>query len=320
MERRIVNGGIINGPSKRLKMMLELVRFSHTIFALPFAVLAFVMALSMPLPDGGQAVLRWRDALGVILCMVFARTAAMAFNRLVDHRIDAANPRTAGRHLPAGLMGRGEVLGLTIFCSLAFIASTALFLPNKLPIVFSIPVLLFLLGYSLAKRFTAAAHLWLGVALSLAPICTWVAVRGAIVSESLWAVAIDLMPAVVLAVGVALWVTGFDIIYACQDAAYDVSVGLHSVPARFGIAGGLRIASGLHAAMITALLALPTVSPGLGLSWLYYTAVIGIAGLLWYEHRLVRPDDLQRVGVAFFNINAVISVVLLAAAGLDCWI
>ena len=228
------------GLGRRLQMMLELVRFSHTIFALPFALLATVMALRVPLAGGATPQFRWQDLLGILACMVSARTAAMAFNRLADQRFDAANPRTAGRHLPAGLMGRGEAALLTMVSCLGFVAATLLFLPNWLPLALSIPVLLFLLGYSLAKRFTAAAHLWLGVALSLAPVCAWLAIRGqAVVSSPL-----DLVPPLVLAVAVALWVTGFDIIYSCQDAGFDQQVGLHSVPARFGVAGGLRIAAG----------------------------------------------------------------------------
>jgi 4-hydroxybenzoate polyprenyltransferase len=297
-------------------MMLELVRFSHTIFALPFALLATLMAIRVPLPQGGSADFGLRQFAGILLCMTLARTAAMAFNRLVDHRLDQANPRTANRHLPAGLMGRGEVLGLTLFSAIGFVLATLLFLPNRLPLLLSLPVLGFLLGYSLAKRFTAAAHLWLGVALSIAPICAWVAIRG----EAVIAHPTDLIAPLVLAVAVALWVAGFDIIYACQDAKYDVSAGLHSIPAAFGIAAALRIAAGLHLAMVIALAILPWTAPVLGLGPLYYGAVFGIAMLLWYEHRLVRPDDLARVGMAFFHINAIISVVLLGAAGVDCWL
>lgn len=299
----------------RGRMMLEMIRFSHTIFALPFAVLATLMALRVPLPSGAPPVLRLSDLVGILACMVLARSAAMAFNRVADHRFDAANPRTAKRHLPAGLIRRGEAIGMTVICSVGFIASTLLFLPNRLPLYASVPVLLFLLGYSLAKRFTAAAHLWLGVALSLAPLCAWVAIRG----EAVMAAPADLLPPLILAVAVALWVAGFDIIYACQDEAFDRHVGLRSVPARLGVRGALRAAAMAHAGMIAALVALPIASPVLGLGWLYYAAVLGIAGLLWYEHHLVRPDDLERVGIAFFNVNAIVSLVLLTAAGFDCW-
>lgn len=299
----------------RARMLLELIRFSHTIFALPFAVLATVMAVRVPLSSGAPPAVRPQDLLGILACMILARSAAMAFNRVVDQKFDAANPRTAKRHLPAGLLRRGEAIGLTVVCSVGFIASTLLFLPNRLPLFASLPVLLFLLGYSLAKRFTSAAHLWLGIALSLAPICAWVAVRG----EEVWRVPTDLWPPTILAAAVALWVAGFDIIYACQDEAFDRQAGLRSVPARWGARGALRWAAAAHAAMVGVLVALPLVSPVLGLGWLYYAAVIGIAGLLWYEHRLVRPDDLERVGIAFFHVNAVVSVVLLLAAGIDCW-
>ena len=299
----------------RLCMMLELVRFSHTIFALPFAVLATIMAIRVPLPDGSVPVTRVLALVGILLCMVFARTAAMAFNRLVDHQLDKENPRTAGRHLPAGLASRKEVWSLTAFSSVGFIASTLLFLPNALPLVMSIPVLAFLFGYSLSKRFTAAAHLWLGIALSLAPICVWVALRGSAIMQQ----PSDLMPAVMLAAAVAFWVAGFDIIYACQDADYDVSKGLHSIPARFGIAGGLRIAAVLHGLMVLTLLSMPSLAPQLSLGVIYYLTVVGIAVMLAYEHWLVRPSDLNRIGVAFFNMNAIISVVLLIATGFDCW-
>lgn len=148
---------------------LGLIRFSHTIFALPFAALGTVMALATPLPSGDRPPLRLQDLLGILLCMVFAQGAAMAFNRLVDAKIDAANPRTANRHLPAGVFSKGEVRIFAFLCAVGFVASTLLFLPNPLPLWFSVPVLLFLCGYSLAKRFTSAAHLWLGVALVLRP-------------------------------------------------------------------------------------------------------------------------------------------------------
>ncbi|WP_164101939.1 UbiA-like polyprenyltransferase [Candidatus Laterigemmans baculatus] len=299
----------------RGRMLLELIRFSHTIFALPFAVLATVMAFRVPLSSGELPAVRPQDLLGILACMVLARSAAMAFNRVVDERFDAANPRTASRHLPAGLLRRSEAIGLTVVCSLGFVASTLLFLPNRLPLFASLPVLLFLLGYSLAKRFTSAAHLWLGGALSLAPICAWVAIRG----EEVLSAPADLWPPVVLAAAVALWVAGFDIIYACQDEAFDRQAGLRSVPAAWGARGALRWAAAAHAAMVGVLVVLPLVSPVLGLGWLYYAAVIGIAALLWYEHHLVRPDDLERVGIAFFHVNAVVSVVLLLAASIDCW-
>ncbi len=191
-----------------------------------------------------------------------------------------------------------------------FIAATLCFLPNRLPFYGALPVLMFLLGYSLAKRFTTAVHLWLGIALSLAPICVWVALRGLWPSEWLH----DLLPALTLAGAVATWVAGFDMIYACQDADFDRDAKLFSVPARFGIAGALRIAAALHLVSWLFLASLPLVAPTLGLQWIYGAAVLFIGGLLVIEHRLVRPDDLARVNVSFFHVNAIISIVLLAAA------
>ena len=296
----------------RLSDWLGLIRFSHTVFALPFAALATAFAFAAPLPDGGHPAFRIRDLIGILLCMVFARSAAMAFNRLVDARIDASNPRTAKRHIPAGILGRGQVWAFIVICSAGFLASTFLFLPNYLPAALSIPVLLFLCGYSLAKRFTSAAHLWLGVALSLSPLCAWVAIRG---EASLQPA--DLTAPLLLAVAVASWVTGFDIIYACQDAEYDASVGLHSVPARFGVAGALKIALGCHILMLIVLSMIPIWAPELGLGWIYWVAIALVGALIVRQHSLIRPDDLARVNQAFFDANAAISVLILAAGTLD---
>jgi len=296
---------------------LGLIRFSHTIFALPFAALATVMALSAPLPSGSPPVLRIADLLGILLCMVFARSAAMAFNRLVDAPMDAANPRTAGRHLPAGILRRQSVWGFTLLCSLGFVASTLLFLPNRIPLIASVPVLLFLCGYSLAKRFTSAAHLWLGVALSLSPICVWLAIRG---NESLLHPT-DLLGPLVLAAAVAAWVTGFDIIYACQDAQHDQSAGLHSIPQRFGVAGALRIAAASHLLMIGLLALLPIAAGATGIGVLFWGFLVVIAALVLWQHSLVSEDDLDRVNEAFFNTNAAISLILLVVGTIDClWI
>jgi 4-hydroxybenzoate polyprenyltransferase len=304
----------------KLSDWLGLIRFSHTIFALPFAALATVMAFAAPLPGselpgGHPPAFRWQDIVGVLLCMVFARSAAMAFNRLVDHKIDAANPRTEGRHLPAGVLSRRSVWMFTVLCGIGFIASTAIFLPNWLPLAGSIPVLAFLCGYSLAKRFTSAAHLWLGVALSLSPICAWVAIRGvASVANP-----IDLLTPIVLAAAVAAWVTGFDIIYACQDAQYDAEVGLHSVPARFGVAGALKIAAASHFVMLAILALLPVVGKTAGFGWLFWALLIVVAGLVVRQHSLVRPNDLDRVNQAFFDTNAAISLSLLIVGTIDCF-
>ena len=304
-------------PASRLRTYLELVRFSHTIFALPFAVMATLIAIRF----GGDG--RWSPAepwslvkpvLGIIACMVAARTAAMAFNRLVDRAIDAENPRTASRHLPRGEVGIGEVLGLVVLSSAAFIAATLLFLPNWLQLVLSVPVLAWLLGYSFAKRFTSLAHLWLGIALGLTPVAAWIALRG----ETLLRDPVDVLPAALLGLAVTTWVAGFDIIYACQDAAFDAAHGLHSIPARLGVPRALRRAKWLHLLTLLLLALLPAVVPQLG--WIYWAALAAIAGLLAWEHAIVRPDDLSRVNQAFFLANAAIGIVLLASIAADLWV
>ena len=178
--------------------------------------------------------------------MVTARSAAMAFNRLADRQIDALNPRTKMRHLPSGTLSVRRVWAFTILCSLGFVLGTLLFLPNWIPLAASLPVLLFLFGYSYAKRFTLLSHVWLGIALALAPSAAWVVLR----AEIAW-------PPIVLSAAVTLWVAGFDIIYACQDYAFDVSMRLHSIPARLGIVGALRLAAACHFAMLVLLAVLP---------------------------------------------------------------
>ena len=300
-----------------LRTYLELVRFSHTIFALPFAAMAALIAVhSGADPDLGfdRPLGALKPAIGILVCMVSGRTAAMAFNRLVDRAIDAANPRTAGRHLPRGAVGAGEVFAVVAGSCAAFIAATLLFLPNWLPLVLSVPVLAWLLGYSYAKRFTMLAHAWLGVALGFAPVAAWIALRGRTLLES----PADILPAAILGLAVTAWVAGFDIIYACQDAAFDAEHGLHSIPARLGVPRALVVSKALHAVTMLLLAALPWAVPGLGaIYWLAYAA---IAGLLVWEHSLVRPDDLSRVNDAFFTANAAIGVVLLVAIAADLWV
>ncbi len=243
--------------------------------------------------------------------MVTARSAAMAFNRIADWRLDADNPRTQMRHIPAGVLTISSVTVFAVVCSVGFVLSTLVFLPNRLPAYLSVPVLLFLLGYSFTKRFTAAAHFWLGAALMLAPVSAWIAIRGAeVVADPA-----DLLPAVVLGGAVLLWVAGFDIIYSCQDVAFDRQAGLHSVPAWLGVPSSLRLATVCHLGMIVLLACLPVVYPALG--WIYAAGIAAAAVLLAYEHYLVRPDDLTRVNVAFFNVNAVVSLGLFAVGSLD---
>ncbi|MEN6405159.1 MAG: UbiA-like polyprenyltransferase [Thermoguttaceae bacterium] len=299
-------GSLFSGfRSLKVVRFLELIRFSHTLFALPFALLAAAMAWSANARSTPPIGFRGLDLLGILVCMAAARSAAMAFNRLADRRIDALNPRTKSRHLPAGSLSVGAVAAFTAVCSLAFVGGTLLFLPaNPIPLYASAPVLLFLFGYSYAKRFTALAHVWLGASLMLAPVAAWVAIR----AEVAW-------PPVVLGAAVLLWVTGFDILYACQDYEFDVRMRLHSVPARWGIAKSLRVAAACHFGMVGLLLALPLVYDGFGV--VYLSGIVAIGLLLVYEHWLVRPDDLSRVNRAFFHVNAVVSIGLLAIGVAD---
>jgi 4-hydroxybenzoate polyprenyltransferase len=281
---------------RSIRHFLEMVRFSHTVFALPFALLSAVLAWSRK--DAGFS---WLELAGILLCMVFARSAAMAFNRLIDRDVDALNPRTAGRHLPAGVLSVPAVVIFLLFCSAGFIGTTALFLgaepSNAWPLVLSVPVLLFVFAYSWTKRFTALSHFWLGASLLLAPLSAWIAIRG---MEELQ------MP-LVLGLAVCAWVAGFDIIYACQDVDFDRRAKLHSIPARLGVARALRVAMWCHLTMLVLLAVLYVLaSPPLG--YLYLGGIGVVAVLIVYQHSLVRPNDLTRVNQAFFNVNAIISI------------
>jgi 4-hydroxybenzoate polyprenyltransferase len=325
-----------------VRHLLELIRFSHTLFALPFALLAAVMAWELRYReviatfsdltfdigfesngestsiDFGQLsrldVFRINELLGLLLCMVAARSFAMSVNRLADRQLDAENPRTAGRHLPAGVLNVGQVTGFAVACAIVFVVSTLWFLPNWLPLALSLPVLAFLASYSFAKRFTWLAHFWLGAALALSPVAAWIALRGEVVLAN----PADLLPSLLLGGAVLTWVAGFDIIYACQDYEADIKAKLNSVPARFGIPGALRMAAGCHLLTIVFLACLPLTYPFFG--WIYWAGVAAVALLLVFEHLLVRPDDLSRVNAAFFNVNAVISLGLFAVGSLDLWI
>ncbi len=272
--------------------LLGLVRFSHTLFALPFALMGVALAAFRP-----GTSLRIQDALGILLCMTFARSSAMAFNRLVDRRIDAENPRTTGRHLPSGRLSVRTVALFTIGSGLGFVASTLLFLPNWWPIALSLPILGWLLGYSYAKRFTSLAHLWLGSALMLSPIAAWLALRGDLAWPPIW-----------VGLAVFCWVSGFDIIYACQDAEFDRQAGLQSLPARLGVRKALRLAALFHLAMVGALIGLGFSYP---MGFIYAIGVAAVAILLIVEHALVKPDDLSKVNLAFFQVNIAISLGLL---------
>jgi 4-hydroxybenzoate polyprenyltransferase len=291
-----------NGRSSFAEV-LSMIKFSHTVFALPFALLGALLA-SRAAPSWSFRPLDW---LGILLCMVFARSAAMAFNRLVDRALDARNPRTATRHLPSGKLSGRSVVRFTAICSLLFVASTLLFLPrNPWPLMLSVPVLAWLLGYSYAKRFTTAAHLWLGAALALAPICAWLAIRGDLA-----------LPPILLGLAVLFWVAGFDILYACQDVEFDRQAGLHSIPSRFGVRWSLRFAALLHLVMLFFLGALAIAYP---LGTVFRFGLIAIAGLVFFEHAIVKPNDLSRVNTAFFRVNAVISLGILILGVVDLWI
>ncbi|HEY4759530.1 MAG TPA: UbiA-like polyprenyltransferase [Thermoguttaceae bacterium] len=290
---------------RRVRQLLEMIRFSHTLFALPFALLAALMAWTANARSTPPVVFRWLDLAGILVCMVFARSTAMAFNRLADRQLDAINPRTLTRHLPTGLLSISSVVLFTALCALGFVAGTLLFLPhNWIPLYAALPVLVFLMAYSYSKRFTFLSHFWLGAALMLAPLAAWVAIR----AELAWA-------PMVLGGAVLFWVAGFDIIYACQDFDFDLKMQLYSIPALLGIVAALRIAALCHLVMVVLLLILPLVYPFLGR--IYLSGVAAIAVLLFYEHKIVRPDDLTRVNQAFFHVNAVVSLGLLAIGALD---
>jgi 4-hydroxybenzoate polyprenyltransferase len=279
---------------QRLRTILEMIRFSHTLFALPFGLLSAALAWR-------EFGFSWLQLVGILLCMVFARSTAMAFNRLADRTIDAANPRTAQRHLPAGKLTPGTVWIFTLVCATGFVASTLIFFfqdpPNPWPLGLALPVLAFICAYSFTKRFTALAHFWLGASLLLAPLGAWIAIGGLE----------HLQVPLVLGLAVLFWVAGFDILYACQDVDFDRQANLHSVPAALGVPASLRLAMVCHVVMVAMLLALYWVAqPYLGA--FYLTGVAAIAALLAYEHWLVRPDDLSRVNQAFFHVNSVVSV------------
>lgn len=279
-----------------MRKYLSLVKFSHSIFALPFALQGAWLAAG-GVPSAWH--LTW-----IVVAAVAARTAAMAFNRLVDRHLDAANPRTRVRELPSGELTVGQVRGLVLVSTLAFIG--AAFTLNELAGWLSLPVLVVLCGYSYVKRFSFLAHLVLGLALALAPLGAWVAIRGQVDGE--------ILPVLLLAAAVWTWVAGFDLIYACQDAEHDRAAGLHSIPARFGVARALGLARLLHVVTV-ALLAAFTLSAGLG--WIYWASVAGAAALLAWEHSLVAPDDLSRVDVAFFTLNGWVGVALFGGLVLD---
>ena len=282
-------------PLRSLRTVLEMIKFEHTIFALPFAFTGMMLAA-----EGWPS---WCTVGWVVVAMVGARSAAMSFNRWADRHIDAENPRTADRALPSGQVSSGFVVAFAVAsCALLILAAWQL---NPLALALSPLALLILLGYSFTKRFTFLSHLVLGLALAGAPLGAWIAVRG------------DVTPApFILAAAVLCWVAGFDVLYSLQDMDFDRQSGLFSIPVRFGAVGSLWLSGALHLAMIALLLLLPKLyPPGLGLP--YWIGVIGCMVLLGYQHRIVRPGDLSRLNAAFFQANGFLAVWLFLATALD---
>lgn len=262
----------------------RMIKFSHSVFALPFALASATLAAR----EGFHVL----QILWIVVAMVGARSAAMGFNRLVDQRIDAMNPRTAGRELPRGLIGRGEVWALVVVSSGAFVLAAALL--NPLCLALSPVALAMVLTYSFTKRFTALSHLVLGLSLAIAPVGAWLAIRGAFA-----------LPPLILGAAVLFWVAGFDTIYACQDVDFDRAARLHSIPARLGVARALIAARVFH---VGAVVLLASLFFATRLHPLYLAGVAGVAALLTYEHSLVKADDLSRIDAAFFAVNGWVSV------------
>ncbi len=273
----------------KFKSLLEMIKFSHTIFAFPFALMGVVLAslANGSAPSFGQVF--W-----VCLAMVGARTTAMGLNRLIDAKIDAGNPRTADRHIPAGRVSLTEAALFILAALILFLFSAWMLNPLCFKLA---PVAIgFFVLYAYCKRFTHFAHIVLGICLAAAPIGAWVALRG----DLGW-------PVISLGIAVLFWVSGFDIFYALQDYDYDVEHDLHSVPSKLGKEKSFLLVRIFHGLMLLFLL---LVLPGSGLGWIYFAGVVVVAGLLVYEHLLVKPDDLSKLDAAFFNMNGYISVTI----------
>ncbi len=284
---------------QKLNTTLAMIKFEHTLFALPFAFLGAILAVSS-LPNWREQFPNWWQLLWITVAMFGARSAAMTFNRIVDRDIDAKNPRTAARELPSGKLSVGFAWAfLYVSIGVFLIASYSL---NWLTFALSPVALVCVLGYSYAKRFTAAAHILLGLALAISPSAAWIAVRGSLSDE---------IP-ILLSLTVLMWTAGFDVLYACQDFEFDKRSGLHSIPARFGIARSLWIARLFHFQAFIVLLILYLVT---GLGFLALGGVVATGLLLIYQHTLIKANDLSKMNAAFFTTNAFVSVILLLTFG-----
>ena len=278
-----------------------MIKFEHSVFALPFALTGALLAWR---DAGFPRDLLWARLALIILAMVAARSVAMAFNRVLDADIDSRNPRTRSRHLPAGLLSRRFAWGFIVFwAAVFFLAAGGL---NPLCLKLAPLALGIVMFYSFTKRFTSLAHLVLGFSLGIAPAAAWIAMRGALDLRILW-----------LTAAVTLWTAGFDIIYACQDYAFDVQSGLYSIPRRLGIPGALWAARILHLGMLACLVALVR---SFGLGAVADAGIVAVAGLLLWEHRLVRANDLSRIDAAFFTMNGYVSVIFFAFWAADIFL
>lgn len=278
---------------RRIGIFLEMIKFEHTVFALPFALTGALL--------GARGLPTARQLLLIVAAAVCARTAAMSFNRWADAHYDALNPRTSQRAIPQGLLTKRFALGATILSALGFLVCA--YALNYLAFLLSPVALFVLLGYSYTKRFTSLSHFVLGLALGIAPAGAWIAVRGTLE-----------LPAVLLSLAVLSWVAGFDLIYACQDVEFDRRYGLYSVPARLGIPRALKLSALLHSFTVVLLLAVGLVA---ALGVFYFFGVACVGALFCYEHRLVHPEDLSRLDVAFFTANSWVGMIVLVFTALD---
>ena len=287
------NGSHVSSLGRNIRTTLEMIKIEHSVFALPFALLGALLA-AHGWPTGRQIF--W-----IVVAMVGARSAAMSFNRLIDRDLDAQNPRTSQRALPAGLLSARFVTGFALLSSAVLVF--AAYQLNPLAFRLSPVALAILFLYSYTKRYTVLSHLVLGFCLGIAPAAAWIAIRG------------TLSPSILLlTAAVTLWTAGFDILYACQDVDFDRRTGLHSVPQRWGIARALQVAAAMHGLMVVLLLWLARTEH---LGWVSMAGVAVVGALLIYEHRLVKPFDLSRLDAAFFNINGWIGILLLLFWGVD---